>query len=61
MAQLTLQYRTIRERIAADPASYDYTDEALQPVTAEHPDHIVDFYADNIPEDPRRTATAPPR
>jgi len=48
--RLALRYRAIRKRIARDPASYDYTDEALQPVTAEHPDHFVDHYADKIPK-----------
>jgi hypothetical protein len=55
--RLTLQYRAIRKRIARDPESFNYTDEALQPVTAEHTDQIVDLYANKIP----KTHGAPPQ
>ncbi len=47
---LALRYRRLRKRISNDPASRRYTDEALQPLAAEHTDHFVEMYADKIPK-----------
>ncbi|MPZ41678.1 MAG: radical SAM protein [Rhizobiales bacterium] len=47
---LVLRYRNMRKRIAIDPSSRSYTDEALQPLAADHTDHFVEIYADKIPK-----------
>ena len=45
------RYRALRKRIAADPASKAYVDEALAPPPANAADdHIVQAYAAQIPK-----------
>jgi hypothetical protein len=45
-----LRYRRILKRVVADPATYTYFDEAMQPVTGEAPDHFIEVFADKIPK-----------
>ena len=45
-----LRYRRILKRVVADPATYTYFDEAMQPVTGDSPDHFVEVFADKIPK-----------
>jgi radical SAM superfamily enzyme YgiQ (UPF0313 family) len=63
-----LRYRRILKRVVADPATYTYFDEAMQPVTGDSPDHFVEVFADKIPKThgaptpvtpPRHVADAP--
>ena len=58
-----LRYRRIMKRVVADPATYTYFDEAMQPVTAISPDHFVEVFRRQDPEDPwradRRHTAAP--
>jgi radical SAM superfamily enzyme YgiQ (UPF0313 family) len=63
-----LRYRRILKRVVADPATYTYFDEAMQPVTGDSPDHFVEVFADKIPKthgaptavtQPRHVAEAP--
>jgi radical SAM superfamily enzyme YgiQ (UPF0313 family) len=63
-----LRYSRILKRVVADPATYTYVDEAMQPVAADSPDHFVEAFADKIPKThgaPTQTAPAavpaPPR
>jgi radical SAM superfamily enzyme YgiQ (UPF0313 family) len=61
------RYRRILKRVVADPATYTYIDEAMQPVAADSPDHFVEVFADKIPKThgaPTQSAPAavpPPR
>ena len=43
-----LRYRRILKRVVADPVTYTYFDEAMQPVTGDSPDHFVEVFADKI-------------
>ena len=52
-----LRYRRILRRVVADPGTYTYFDEAMQPATGEGVDHFVEIFADEIP----KTHGAPPR
>lgn len=52
-----LRYRRILRRVVADPGTYTYFDEAMQPATGEGVDHFVEIFADKIP----KTHGAPPR
>ncbi len=52
-----LRYRRILKRVAADPATYDYFDAAMQPSADAGTDHFVEVFADKIP----KTHGAPPR
>ena len=45
-----LRYSRILKRVVADPATYTYFDEAMQPVTGDSPDHFVEVFADKIPK-----------
>jgi radical SAM superfamily enzyme YgiQ (UPF0313 family) len=63
-----LRYSRILKRVVADPATYTYFDEAMQPVTGDSPDHFVEVFADKIPKThgaptpvtpPRHVADAP--
>ena len=45
-----LRYRRILKRVAADPAIHTYFDEAMQPVSGEEVDHLVEVFADKIPK-----------
>ena len=57
-----LRYRRILKRVVADPATYTYFDEAMQPVTGDSPDHFVEVFADKIPKTHGApTAVTPPR
>jgi radical SAM superfamily enzyme YgiQ (UPF0313 family) len=57
-----LRYRRILKRVVADPATYTYFDEAMQPVTGDSPDHFVEVFADKIPKTHGApTALTPPR
>jgi radical SAM superfamily enzyme YgiQ (UPF0313 family) len=57
-----LRYRRILKRVVADPATYTYFDEAMQPVTGDSPDHFVEVFADKIPKTHGApTAATPPR
>jgi radical SAM superfamily enzyme YgiQ (UPF0313 family) len=57
-----LRYRRILKRVVADPATYTYFDEAMQPVTGDGPDHFVEVFADKIPKTHGApTAVTPPR
>jgi radical SAM superfamily enzyme YgiQ (UPF0313 family) len=57
-----LRYRRILKRVVADPATYAYFDEAMQPVTGDSPDHFVEVFADKIPKTHGApTAVTPPR
>ncbi len=53
---LVRRYRRIMARVAADPETANYTDDALQ-VSAAMTDHFVDDFADKIPN----TYGAPPK
>jgi radical SAM superfamily enzyme YgiQ (UPF0313 family) len=57
-----LRYRRILKRVVADPATYTYFDEAMQPVTGDSPDHFVEVFADKIPKTHGApTPVTPPR
>ena len=57
-----LRYRRILKRVVADPATYTYFDEAMQPVSGDSPDHFVEVFADKIPKTHGApTAVTPPR
>jgi radical SAM superfamily enzyme YgiQ (UPF0313 family) len=55
--RLTLRYRAILRRVLADSGARAYTDHALQPVSDETADELVQAFADQIP----RTHGAPAR
>jgi len=44
------RYKGMMKRIAADPATANYIDEALTPIGAGHQDHFVEMFADKIPK-----------
>jgi hypothetical protein len=44
------RYKGMMKRIAADPATASYVDEALTPVATGHQDHFVEMFADKIPK-----------
>jgi hypothetical protein len=48
-ARLAARYQAIKKRIKRNPASLQYTDEALQPMAADQIDHFVEAFADKIP------------
>jgi hypothetical protein len=49
--RLVRRYRRIMARVMADPTSPSYVDEALRACTAEgETDHLVEFFADRIPD-----------
>jgi radical SAM superfamily enzyme YgiQ (UPF0313 family) len=52
-----LRYRRILKRVVADPDTYAYFDEAMQPAISEGMDRFVEAFADKIP----KTYGAPPR
>jgi radical SAM superfamily enzyme YgiQ (UPF0313 family) len=57
-----LRYRRILKRVVADPATYTYFDEAMQPVSGDSPDRFVEVFADKIPKTHGApTAATPPR
>jgi radical SAM superfamily enzyme YgiQ (UPF0313 family) len=47
--ELVRRYRRIQARVEADPARMSYMDEALTPTTSGGVDHIVEAFADKIP------------
>ncbi len=55
-----LRYQRILKRVVADPATHTYFDEAMQPVTAEAPDHFIEVFADKIPKTHGAPTAAPP-
>jgi hypothetical protein len=55
-----LRYQRILKRVVADPATSTYFDEAMQPVTAEAPDHFIEVFADKIPKTHGAPTAAPP-
>jgi radical SAM superfamily enzyme YgiQ (UPF0313 family) len=48
--RLRLRFRRILKRVLADSANAAYVDEAMQPVTGDDVDHIVEAFADKIPK-----------
>jgi len=47
---LVRRYLAIKKHVKADPAAFNYIDEALTPIAAGAQDHFVEVFADKIPK-----------